>query len=198
MYSAPIPHIRRGEPIRADWLNKIVDAVPRQVVGSNHIAVNRAAGNIGFVNIQRRLYMREFAALITNFNEVAANRWEYAWHEAWRATDSSIAMFIPRLSGRSSIIGSNEFAFKALNDWEANNDGIGVEGLGVNVDGTPGVTITMLPIPVGTTVMLSRAKAANGVWYYRFAAPNAYQVSCGEPPGEVIGPSMVEWAETDA
>lgn len=117
--------------------------------------------------------------LIDSFAPVqdAPNHWKYVCKEAIRTSGDPEASWANKDGGAT---------VDAFNDWEAHNDGVNEEGMGVNISSssTPS-TLVMLPIMVGVKVTVWQRTAFNGEVYYSFEAPNAYQVTCNVGGGIV-------------
>lgn len=111
----------------------------------------------------------------------AQNRWEYSWVEVLWSIEQK--KWIDVEHGRSSNIDADEFYFAAYNKIEGANNGMDIEGLGVDMTGNPGVTIKMLPIPLGTPVTMTANLAFEGLTTYHFEEPNAYSIVCSAANG---------------
>lgn len=104
----------------------------------------------------------------------ATNRWQYAWSEQVR---NATGWETPE-GGRS---GTTEEDF-ALNSVEANNDGAGVEGHGVDVDGDDYPDgFEVQPIQGDRVVRMWEEATADGELCYSFEATNADDGTCEAP-----------------
>lgn len=125
-----------------------------------------------------------FDALITGNRELESspnNRWEYSWVEAM--FDPVTRRWGEKPDGRTSTIDGDPFGQAALNGFENNNDGSGVEGLGARVGIVGPAERTMLPINAGVCVRMRKGldndKPPKPL--FSFAAPNPFDVECVNP-----------------
>lgn len=126
------------------------------------------------VPINRRYYfscfMQDvFFAKITSSASLATNRWKYAWTEQQMNGDS----WEDKSGGRSGTTSSNY----ALNLVEANNDGSGVQGNGVNLSNLTG-TFAIKAIAGDPVVQMHQKTDVNGTVKYYFSQVNAVDGTC--------------------
>lgn len=114
-----------------------------------------------------------FHAKITGSTSLSTNRWKYAWTEVTRTATA----WADTSGGRSGTTTTNF----ALNGMEANNDGTGIQGNGVDIDGTIFTDNTGLAIqPIqGSPVVAMEGRLVDGVLMFTFFAVNAVDGECG-------------------
>lgn len=139
----------------------------------------------GMVQKQSIKHEAFFHALIRDAQEITenSNRWRYSWIECIWLDEG--AGYVPKEFGRSSTVVTgpmtDHFGRPAYNDFETVNDGIGIEGMGVNVDGNPNATIDMQPIPTGLPIYIHAHRPyLGGPVIHTFFATNGYDVQCQE------------------
>lgn len=125
-----------------------------------------------------------FPAEIVNSQTLSANRWRYAWREAYFST-SVTTSWLPRPSGLTSTVVGDPFVRFALNGCEAVNDNVSPEGVGVDTE-VVGAVLTMQPIAAGVVVDMHREVVA-GTPRYWFSLPNAWNVVCEGAPLPIRG-----------
>lgn len=103
------------------------------------------------------------------------NQWMYSWVFARR--DTATGPWQQHGEVYTSNADGDPFYRFATNDAEANNDGIGEEGQGTNID-DPNVTLTMLPIRNGTITRLWVRNTQDGKVMRSFWVPNDYEGAC--------------------
>ena len=112
-----------------------------------------------------------FWAKITGNAANGTNRWKYAWTEVERTSTA-----FQDLSGGRSGTTSSGFA---INGGEANNDGTGVQGHGVDIDGDDyPAGFEVQPIQGDPVVRMYVEYTSSGTAYYTFYATNADDGTC--------------------
>ena len=111
-----------------------------------------------------------FPARITSFATAATNQWTYSFVEVVKSA-AGYGGWTTRTGGRTGT---------ARNMFEDMNDGAGIEGNGINVDGTDFPSgFEMQPVPAGTVVMMHRVlEAAAGTQEFWFDFVNAVDGTC--------------------
>lgn len=100
------------------------------------------------------------------------NRWKYAWTEQVR-TSTGWANATNARTGTTTTD-------YAINGFEANNSGAGIQGNGVDIDGaifTANTDLEVQPIQ-GNPVVRMVCEVVGGSTYYSFYAPNAIDGEC--------------------
>lgn len=111
-----------------------------------------------------------FPARITAWATDSTNRWTYSFVEVVKKT-AGYGGWSTRTGGRTGT---------ARNMFEDMNDGAGIEGNGINVDGTDfPAGFKMQPVPAGTVVMVYRVlEASAGAQEFWFDFVNAVDGTC--------------------
>lgn len=147
-----------------------------------------------------------FPAILTGYQSIGSNRWEYSWYEwtvgaSYPSGDQPHPVFKPGRRDSSSGSPDSDFLMAARNGLEQGNLGSSAtfDGVGAAVgdiagpDGTTLATSVMLPIGVGddTNLVTGRTKRAQLVMMtelpapiddcrFWFTASNAVKVECAE------------------
>lgn len=145
-----------------------------------------------------------FPALLTGYTLIGPNRYAYSWVEA-EIGGAPTYVYSEKTDGRtSSADGGSDFAFPALGNIEAGNNGVNVESGGVNVDGSaypdewylqplrgsssppyaPGSSGTW-PTSRAPGVDLTPRVTTTGAQIYTFTAVNVHDGTCDDVSGSL-------------
>ncbi len=196
-------------PISARDLNSIAGAVLRLVQFTAApplwITKTSAGYTVGF---KKQLAGSEvFAARIEGSQPRPgsfANQWFYSFREVeW---NTALPGWQEKPGGRTSFVATDGFVNPAVNGCEADNDGVGTEGVGVNFNLPAlqcsdlaaiavGAVVAMMELPITTSggaASGGAVAAPEPVPAYWFSAPNAVDPVCPDDEGGC--PSPIEMA----
>jgi hypothetical protein len=169
-----LPKFRTGDLLLAEDLNTIVSMIPAFDAGPG-IEISEHRGRIVIGLAARSPLPRQtFWATITGHTEDGPNRYRYNYTEAAK-TATGYGGWTDKPAGRTGV---------CFNLTEDINDGSGVEGNGIDLDGEDFPDgFTLRPCPDGTPVLLTIVTLADAsakeAW---FSWENPVDGTCEEPP----------------
>jgi len=139
----------KGDPLRAEWLRAMVDAIPRIIRGGRDINIRRAGTRVVIENVQRQfaeelIFVKVDTAAATSVLDTNDNpvQWTYEVTE-YAKSGAGYGQWSEMEGG---------FSGNAFNIIEDQNDGTGVQGHGINHDEIS-AGFNMSPVPVGTILI---------------------------------------------
>ncbi|MBT8200076.1 MAG: hypothetical protein KJO36_06130 [Acidimicrobiia bacterium] len=132
---------------------KLIEALEHgKVRDGGHVAVTHLDGQVTPTNVKpdpRRFY--KFFARLTSFTPVGLNQWTYGFQHQYRNTDPFV---VPPWQTWTPGYTEVTIGSEAFNICEEMNDGVGIEGNGIDVD-TLNEGFSLQPAPIGLMVEMT-------------------------------------------
>lgn len=173
--------VREGERLSARLLNEAIGAQRTTIAGGSGVLANDgdvgATLRLGGDDPARRVQFFARLGLSYGGGSGSTNQWTYDFDEVVKV-GAGYSGWFNKIGGRSTSSGWP----RAYNLAEAHNNGVGIEGNGIDID-RPDFPDTFLfqPIPQGSIVLMTRVLipsiARVEAWFDR---PNAVDGACPE------------------